>query len=514
MFPIPWNFPLRKKNGNLVNIGDAIEAGTEIPVHSASDAGKVLSVDTNGALEWSNEVPQAIQNLTDKLDDEVETRAELGTHNILYWSGSQQTIYNVTFTPQADNSIIISSEEGAAAYSEYIIYSRLSHKYYIPNGTYILSGGTTDVRVCVGYTHNGAYEQLAESYGAEVTFTVNGSDETPNGAYLSVFVATALDVAFNKTVYPMIRLAIDNDSTYRKGAMTNQELTEENQTLTNKVTDEITTRVKLGAHNILPLTLENLKAINASGVWSNNVYTYHDVTFTVDIDDKGAVTDIKVNGTNTASNTDLILCQGNLADFDGCLLSGCPSGLMGISINAELSISPWTSFAEDTGNGATIGSGIGANCIIFIRIKPNVAPSNKYFYPMIRLASDASTEYGPFAMTNRELTDKVAVKNITITPETGVTIDYNGSHKIGNLAILNFRFILDASFTVVDDIPIVRIDTPPLDTAIITEASAAWDGAAGGIVTILKSNSIIKLAAVGNFVAGRTYVVNVAYVCA
>ena len=193
------------------------------------------------------------------------------------------------------------------------------------------------------------------------------------------------------------------------------------------LSDEAEARATLGAHNILPLTLANLKAINVSGVWSNNVYTYHDITFTVDIDDKGAVTDIKVNGTNTALNTDLILCQGNLADFADCLLSGCPSGLTGISINAELSVSPWTSFAEDKGNGATIGSGIGANCKIFIRVKPNVAPSNKYFYPMIRLASDTDPTYQPYAMTNREFTEKQSI--VTSTYYT----------KYGNIVQVHYR---------------------------------------------------------------------------
>lgn len=64
MFPIPWNFPLRKKNGNLVNIGDAIDEGTKLPEHTSSDEGKLLSVDENGDLEWSDAVNSEIQTLT------------------------------------------------------------------------------------------------------------------------------------------------------------------------------------------------------------------------------------------------------------------------------------------------------------------------------------------------------------------------------------------------------------------------------------------------------------------
>lgn len=55
MFPIPWNKTYRKKDGSLVNIDDAISgggSGSDIPEHSASDAGKVLTVADDGTLEW------------------------------------------------------------------------------------------------------------------------------------------------------------------------------------------------------------------------------------------------------------------------------------------------------------------------------------------------------------------------------------------------------------------------------------------------------------------------------
>lgn len=56
MFPIPWNKEYRKKDGTLVKIGDAMSGGggggSDLPPHSASDAGKVLTVDESGNLEW------------------------------------------------------------------------------------------------------------------------------------------------------------------------------------------------------------------------------------------------------------------------------------------------------------------------------------------------------------------------------------------------------------------------------------------------------------------------------
>lgn len=133
-------------------------------------------------------------------------------------------------------------------------------------------------------------------------------------------------------------------------------------------------------------------------------------------------------------------------------------------------------------------------------------------YPMIA-DTDYTGGYVPYAMTNRELTDNVVVKNVTITPETGVTIDYNGTHKIGNLVILNFRFILDAGFSVATDAPIATIDAPPLGTSILAPAAMAWDGEVGGLLGIM-TNNIIKLATSAHFVAGKSYVVNATYVCA
>lgn len=66
MFPIPWNFPFRKKDGTVVNVEDAISGGggSDLPDYDSSDAGKVLSVDESGNLEWSDEVNSEIQTLT------------------------------------------------------------------------------------------------------------------------------------------------------------------------------------------------------------------------------------------------------------------------------------------------------------------------------------------------------------------------------------------------------------------------------------------------------------------
>ena len=53
--------------------------------------------------------------------------------------------------------------------------------------------------------------------------------------------------------------------------------------------------------NKLPMKIADIKAENTGGTWSGNVYTYGQVTFSIETDDAGNVTGIKVNG--TASTT-------------------------------------------------------------------------------------------------------------------------------------------------------------------------------------------------------------------
>ena len=85
MFPLPFNFPFRKKDGTLTTLDDAISSGggsytlptasantkggvkigsrltmtgevlsadAQVPAYTSAEAGKVLTVDENGDLEW------------------------------------------------------------------------------------------------------------------------------------------------------------------------------------------------------------------------------------------------------------------------------------------------------------------------------------------------------------------------------------------------------------------------------------------------------------------------------
>ena len=129
---------------------------------------------------------------------------------------------------------------------------------------------------------------------------------------------------------------------------------------------------------------------------------------------------------------------------------------------------------------------------------------------MIRLASIQSDEYEPYAMTNRELSES----DVTITPETGITIDYNCIKRVGKVVALNFRFTIASDFTIAANAKIATINPMPAsnDSSLLMPTSTTWNGANGGLLTISKNTGNILLVT-NDFTAGNSYIVNATYVC-
>lgn len=55
MFPLNWNIPFIKKTGERTTLGAVIGSGggSDLPPYSVADSGKVLAVNSQGALEWT-----------------------------------------------------------------------------------------------------------------------------------------------------------------------------------------------------------------------------------------------------------------------------------------------------------------------------------------------------------------------------------------------------------------------------------------------------------------------------
>lgn len=129
MFPLPWNFPFRKKDGTVVNVEDAMSGGggggSGLPDYDSSDAGKVLSVNDNGELAWSEELKDALEDVSDLQEDvqsldthvsRIDSDLSLyGGSIISNWEGSgvnvisstmkDNTLQGITFTVNEDKTI-------------------------------------------------------------------------------------------------------------------------------------------------------------------------------------------------------------------------------------------------------------------------------------------------------------------------------------------------------------------------------------------------------------------------
>jgi hypothetical protein len=155
-----------------------------------------------------------------------------------------------------------------------------------------------------------------------------------------------------------------------------------------------------GAKNLLNVTKASIKAINTIGSWNGDVYTRNDngnsMTFTLNSD-----MSITVNGT-AANRIQFNLKNSGLQGFQGCILSGGGTA----SILFQMSESPYTTIANDTGSGTEIGNYDDSKSYsLSINISAGVTVNNLTIKPMIcaKSAWVLSTKYVPYCPTLAEI---------------------------------------------------------------------------------------------------------------
>lgn len=167
-----------------------------------------------------------------------------------------------------------------------------------------------------------------------------------------------------------------------------------------------------GGKNLLDLNITNLKNINTTGTWNNNVYTINSVTFTINSDNT-----ITVNGT-PSENTYIEILKEDLSRYSGMILNGCPENGSSstFSMFMQLNQSPWERYATDNGNGATITTPLSeANSVVRCLIYAGYTANNLVFKPMIRLATVADPTYEPYS------------NECPISGHTGVELKHSGA---------------------------------------------------------------------------------------
>lgn len=193
--------------------------------------------------------------------------------------------------------------------------------------------------------------------------------------------------------------ADDTLSTSSTNPIQNGVVTTEFNNVKQALSNEAEARAELGAKNLWPITLADLKKLNTDGVWNANAFTRNNMTFTANVNG-GYVDSISISGTNNSAsavpfNLPIINLNKDL------ILSGAPVG-GGVS---SVAISLNNGVLIETGAGIMIPSSTTLSSAI-IRVAGNYAfPSGGLTVnPMMRLASDSDSTYQPYSKTNQELT--------------------------------------------------------------------------------------------------------------
>ncbi len=191
-----------------------------------------------------------------------------------------------------------------------------------------------------------------------------------------------------------------------------------------------------GAKNLLPFTMENIKAINTNGTWNGNSYTYNGITYVVSEDGV-----IEVSGTNNSGTNSvfyLVITESG-PQFNFKLgrykLNGCPAG--GSDPTYSWYVAKTGQYNSDYGGGVTFEvTSETDNYWSLISVKTGTAlEGTKTFKPMVWLASDSDATFQPYAKTNKELTYEISTLNSNKADKVSSAINGNfaGLDSNGNL---------------------------------------------------------------------------------
>ena len=255
----------------------------------------------------------------------------------------------------------------------------------------------------------------------------------------------------------------------------------------------------LGAKNLLPYP------------YAETTSTKNGITFTVNSD--GTVT---VNGTATAEA--LFTLHRYLTDIKlsgNFILNGCPTGGTNTTYqiylqrrNAENT--GWDNpIYRDFGDGVNVTIEDGRLFDVNILIRNGATLNNLVFKPMLRLASNPDDTYQPYAMTNRELTEKVDnldmfKKDIRINQTTGETLSSMLDRMLA--ALISYIQSLNTNYYVfLESLSIPGYDTISPERLYIINPSSTWTASEIMFSRIRATASDIKINSVAMYTSSSNY---------
>jgi len=129
-----------------------------------------------------------------------------------YKGGASLSANNVTVTVNADGSVHVKTNGTASAQTQFNLRARTDNDWYLPNGTYKLSGcpsggSSSTYEIGINRTQNGANYVVGHDYGSGVEFTASDNTQ-PYGAYIMIRNGASIDATF----YPMLRVSTATDT--------------------------------------------------------------------------------------------------------------------------------------------------------------------------------------------------------------------------------------------------------------------------------------------------------------
>ena len=335
------------------------------------------------------------------------------------WPNNQRVEKGITYKLLRDNAgnIIGINMNGATTNN----YSQISLgqinleanvQYYMDKGNY----SNTSV---LFYINLGASSGSANCTSAPVTPTYNAAASNVN---ILLFVPANTTVS-NYTITPLICKNSESDKSFAP------------YTNICPISGWDNAKVTRSGKNLLPLTVSRIKALNTSGTWNGNVYTYYGVTATINTDSNGNVTGIKCQGTSSNDACYVYLTDDSTLtfnDYKGMKLSGCNNGALhkyDLRVVYRNSNGAWLTSDEETTTAITIRDNVPNTAyyqiIIVVR---NGKAVNETFYPMI------SKEGGDFEPYQGE----------------ELTISLNGTRYGGTLDVTSGVLTVDKGFAEFD----------------------------------------------------------------
>jgi len=350
-----------------------------------ASSNKTINIDTTDKVDWI-------------------TNGKIGAKNFIPYpfQTTTKTENNVTFTDNGDGTITVNTSAPASADTTFYFATRSNEKTRIPlkADSYKVSGCPSGGSDSTYHLYFNSYKQGTSTSAGGVIDTGSGGDITySNDAYVGCYIKIMQGTECSNLLFkPMLRLASDIDDTWQPYSMTNQELTKKKANDIDKV--DWITNGNIGAKNLLP-------------------YPYYQTTQTVNgvtVTDLGDGS-LDFNNTSTSAGVKIILVANDTT-------KAIPLKKTKYKFTWGNTTAPRMDFTlikqDDTTQTVTGDDGYidldntdgTYKGVYYIRLRTSGSASfnHKVIYPMMRYATDSDETWQPYAMTNKELTDKKANK--------------------------------------------------------------------------------------------------------